>query len=99
MAGLTTALVEGGDPNRLPTVRTSLESSGKGLKEICDVAVKSVTPNTKGVWEEIAKGAVEPLFKTISDGVGALWTRHVENDTLDLETKKSQLEAAKWPKF
>ena len=99
IAGLTTALVEGGDPNRLPTVRTSLETSGKGLKEICDAAVKTITPNTKGVWEEVAKSAVEPLFQTISDGVGALWTRHVENDKLELETKKSQLEAAKWPTF
>jgi hypothetical protein len=99
IAGLTTALVEGGDPNRLPTVRTGLETSGKGLKEICDAAVKTITPNTKGVWEEVAKGAVEPLFKAISEGVGALWTRHVENDKLELETKKSQLEAAKWPKF
>ena len=51
------------------------------------------------MWEEVAKGAVEPLFKTISDGVGALWTRHVEIEKLELETKKSQLEAAKWPKF
>jgi hypothetical protein len=99
IAGLTTALVEGGDPDRLPTVRTSLETSGKGLKEICDAAVKTITPNTKGVWEEVAKGAVEPLFKTISAGVGALWTRHVEKDKLELETTKSQLEAAKWPKF
>jgi hypothetical protein len=99
IAGLTTTLVQGGDPNSLPTTRTSLETAGKGLKEICDAAVKTVTPNTKGVWEEIAKGAVEPLFKTISDGVGALWTRRVEKDTLELATKKSQLEAAKWPKF
>jgi hypothetical protein len=51
------------------------------------------------VWEEIAKGPIEPLIKAISDGVGALWTRHVEKDQLELETKKSQLEAAKWPKF
>jgi hypothetical protein len=51
------------------------------------------------VWEGIAKGAVEPLIKTISDGVGALWTRHVEKDKLEIETKKTQLEAAKWPKF
>ena len=99
IAGLTTVLVEGGDPDRLPTVRTSLETSGKGLKEICDAAVKTITPNTKGVWEEVAKGAVEPFFKAISDGVGALWTRHVDKDELELETKKSQLEAAKWPKF
>jgi hypothetical protein len=99
IAGLTTALVQGGDPSSLPTARASLETAGKGLKEICDAAVKTVNPNAKGVWEEIAKGAVEPLFKTISDGVGALWTRHVEKDTLELETKKTQLETAKWPAF
>ena len=99
IAGLTTTLVEGGDPDHLSTIRTSLETSGKGLKEICDAAVKTITPNTKGVWEEVAKGAVEPLFGAISDGVGALWTPHVEKDKLELETKKSQLEAAKWPKF
>jgi hypothetical protein len=99
IAGLTTALVEGGDPSNLPTARASVETAGQGLKELCDAAVRTVTPNTKGVWEEIAKGAVEPLFKAISDGVGALWTRHVEKDKLELETKKTQLEAAKWPKF
>jgi hypothetical protein len=97
--GLTTALIEGGDPDRLPTVRTSLEALGKSLKEICDAAVKTITPNTKGVREEVAKGAVEPLFGAISDGAGELWTRPVEKDKLELETKKSQLEAAKWPKF
>lgn len=99
IAGLTTTLVEGGDPDRLPTVRTSLETAGKGLKTICDAAVKTTSPNTKGVWEEIAKGAVDPLIKAISDGVGAVWTRHVEKDQLELATKKAQLEAAKWPKF
>jgi hypothetical protein len=99
IAGLTTALVEGGNPNRLPTVRTGLETSGKGLKEICDAAVKTITPDTKGVWDEVAKGAVEPLIKAISDGVGALWARHVDEDKLELETKKSQLEAARWPRF
>jgi hypothetical protein len=83
----------------LPTVRTSLETTGNGLKEVCDEAVKTIAPHTKGVWEEIAKGPIEPLIKAISDGVGGLWTRHVEKDKLELETKKSQLEAAKWPKF
>ena len=83
----------------MPTVRTSLETAGKGLKEICDSAVKSITPKTKSVWEEVAKNAVEPLMKAISDGVGALWTRHVEKDKLELETTKAQLEAAKWPTF
>ncbi len=99
IAGLTTALVDGGNPDSLPTARTSLDTAGKGLKEICDAAVKTISPNTKGVWEEIANGAVEPLIKAISDGVGTLWTRHVEKDQLELETKKTQLEAAKWPRF
>lgn len=99
IAGLTTALVEGGDLNSLPTARSSLETAGRGLKEICDAAVKTIAPNTKGVWEEIAKGPIEPLIKAISDGVGALWMRHVEKGKLEIETKKAQLEAAKWPKF
>ena len=99
IAGLTTAIVEGGSPDSLPTARTSIETAGKGLKEICDAAVKTIAPNTKGVWEEIAKGAVEPLMKAISDGVGALWTNRVEKDKLELQTKKAQLEAAKWLKF
>ena len=51
------------------------------------------------MWEEVAKGAVEPLFKAISGGVGALWTHRVDEDKLELETKKSQFEAAQWPKF
>jgi hypothetical protein len=51
------------------------------------------------VLEELAKGPVEPLIKAISDGVGALWTRQIEIEKLELETKKTQLEAARWPKF
>ena len=99
IAGLTTVLVEGGKPESLPTVRASLESSGKSLKAICDAATRTVAPNTKGVWEEIAKEAIEPVVNKISDGIGALWTRYVEKDKLARETKKSQLEAARWPEF
>jgi hypothetical protein len=99
VAGLITALVEGGDPGSLPTARDGLDAAGKGLKTTCDAAVKSIAPNTKGVWDEIAKGAVEPLIGAISSGVGALWTHHVEKDALERETKKTELEAARWPKF
>ena len=94
IAGLTTVLVEGGKPESLATVQASLESSGKNLKAICDAATRTVAPNTKGVWEEIAKGAIEPVVNKISDAIGALWTRYVEKDKLEIETKKSQLEAA-----
>ena len=99
IAGLTTVLVEGGEPEEPADGSSQSRDGGKGLKEICDAAVKTVAPNTKGVWEEVAKGAIEPLVKAISDGVGALWKRHVEKDKLELETKKAQLEAAKWPEF
>jgi hypothetical protein len=95
--GLVIALVDGGKPESLPTVRASLESSGQGLKAICDAATKTVAPNTKGVWEEIAKGAIEPVVKAVSDGVGGLWAQRVEKDRLALETKKAKLEVAKWP--
>jgi hypothetical protein len=48
IAGLTTALVQGGNPDSLPTARTSLETAGKGLREICDTAVRTITPKHEG---------------------------------------------------
>ncbi len=101
IAGLTTTLVEGGKPESLPMVQANLEKAGSGLQQICDAAVKtaSATGGTKGVVEDVAKAAIEPLVNAISSAVGALWTRHVEKDALELETIKTQLEAAKWPDF
>ncbi len=99
IAGLTTALMEGGNPDSLPPVRTTLETSGQTLQAICDAGLKTATPNTKGLWDAIAKGPIEALIKPLSDGVRALYTRGVEKDNLELETTKSKLEAAKWPKF
>jgi hypothetical protein len=66
IAGLRTVLVRAGDPNSLPTVRTSLDAAGQCLKEICDAASQAVSPNTKGVLEAIANSAVEPLIQTIA---------------------------------
>ncbi len=101
IAGLTTMLIEGGKPESLPTVQTDLEKAGSALQEICDAAVKAAsTPEgTKGVVDELAKGAIEPVVSAISSGVGALWTRHVALGALELQTIKAQLEAAKWPDF
>jgi hypothetical protein len=104
IAGLETVLGEGGKPASLPTVRPSLEAAASSLKTICASAYATATPNTRGVWDEIAKGvaegAVEPVVNKISDGVAALWTHYVvEPDKLALETRKSKLEAARWPEF
>ncbi len=104
IAGLETALVDGGKPGSLPTIRPSLEAIASSLKEICAAAFATATPNTKGILDEIAKGvaegAVEPIVNSISDGVAALWAHYVvEPDKLALETKKAKLEAARWPEF
>jgi len=99
IAGLTTALMEGGKPDSLPMVRRSLETSGQTLQTICEAAVKTGTPETKGLWDEIAKAAIEPLIKPISDGIGGWWTRRNEMQDRERDAKKAQLEAGRWPEF
>jgi hypothetical protein len=101
ITGLTTTLVEGGKPGTLPNVQANVAKAGAGLKEVCDAAIKTASagPGTKGVLDTILKAPLEPIISAISSGVAALWTRRVEKDKLELETIKTQLEAAKWPNF
>ncbi len=101
IAGFTVGLVEGYKPEKLPPLQANLERAGKGLKEVCDAAVAAAAAagGSKGFVEDLAKGAVEPLVDGLKAGAGALWTRHVEEDKLEMETIKGQLEAAKWPEF
>jgi hypothetical protein len=102
IAGLVAALVEGGKPEAFPTVRDDLEISDKSLKEICDAALaipKTSSHQKGGLGEAIATAAVEEAVKPIVDWLGEKWARLTEPDELERETKKSALEAAKWPKF
>jgi hypothetical protein len=100
IAGLTVALVQGGQPNALPMVLTSLKKAGGGLQEVCDAALKTASAaGSRGLVEDILKAPIEPIVNAISSGVSALWTGHVEKDKLELETIKGQLDAAKWPEF
>lgn len=102
IAGLVTALVEGGKPEAFPTVRDDLETAGKSLKEICDAALaipKSSSHQKDGWQEAVAQAAVESVGKPITDWLTEKWARLMEPDQLERETKKSELEAAKWPKF
>ncbi len=101
IAGFTVGLVERYRPEKLPPLQANLERAGKGLKEVCDsaVAAASAAGGSKGIVEDLAKGAVEPVVAGLKDGAGALWARHVEEDKLEIETIKGQLEAAKWPDF
>lgn len=101
IAGFTVGLVERYKPEALPPLQANLERAGKGLKEVCDAALAagSSAGGSKGVVEELAKGAVEPVVAALKDAAGALWARKVEEDKLESETIKGQLEAAKWPDF
>jgi hypothetical protein len=104
IGGLEEVLGEGSKPDKLPNIRPALETSANKLKQICEEAAGTSTPNTKGLWDEIAKGAaegaIEPIVNKVSDGVAAIWTHYVvEPDKLKLETRKAKLEAARWPEF
>jgi hypothetical protein len=100
IAGLTVALVQGGQPNALPMVLTSLKKAGGGLQEVCDAALKTASAaGSRGLVENILKAPIEPIVNAISSGVSALWTGHVERDKLELQTIKGQLDGAKWPDF
>lgn len=101
IAELVTALTEGGNPKSLPNLETDLEHGATSLGNFCKT-VSGLVPSAsgrKGALADIAKGAVEPLIKALSEGVAALYNNHRKDDALTRETIKTQLEAAKWPNF
>ena len=96
IAGFTVGLVEGYKPEKLPPLQANLDRAGKGLKEVCDTAVQAAPASgTKGIVEDLAKGAVEPVVDALKAAAGALWGRHVKMEDLEIETIKGQLDAAK----
>ncbi len=101
IAGFTVALVGGYKPEKLPAIQSNLDRAGKGLREVCDAAVTaaSAAGGTKGVVEDLAKGAVGPVIDALKSAATELWSRHLEMDKLEMDTIKGQLEAARWPDF
>jgi hypothetical protein len=101
IAGLTVALVQGGQPDALPAALASLKKAGAGLQDVCDAALKTASEagGTKGLIDDILKVPIEPIMNTISSGVSTLWTGHVERDKLESAIIKGQLDAARWPEF
>jgi hypothetical protein len=101
IAGLITALSAGQAPVTLSSLQIKLSSGVSGLVEFCNM-VSSLIPNTAGqknVVTGIAKVAVEPLLKMLSDQVSALYNNHRTDDALTRRTIQTQLEAARWPAF
>jgi hypothetical protein len=101
IAGLITALAEGGDPESLPSLEAKLKSGASGLGGLCNT-VADLVPSAsgqKGILDEMVKAAIEPVIKALSDEVAALYTDHRKDDALTRQTIQTQLEAAKWPDF
>jgi hypothetical protein len=101
IAGLITALSAGQAPASLASLQAKLSSGISGLLEFCGT-VSNLLPDTAGqknVVVDIAKVAIEPLLKMLSDGVSALYNNHRTDDALTRRTIQTQLEAAKWPAF
>ena len=101
IAGLSTALTEGGTPKSLAGLETDLEHGATSLGNFCKM-VSDLLPNVagrKGVVADIVKGAIQPAIDALSEGVAALYNNHRKDDALTIETIKTQLEATKWPNF
>ena len=101
IAGLTTALATDDSPSSLLSLQDRLTKSSSSLKNFCGAA-SSVLPSStghKGLIDEIAKSAIEPLVKAVSDGVAALYNNHRADSALTRRTIQTQLEAAKWLDF
>jgi len=101
VAGLTIALAERYKPQDLPRIQANLGKAGAGLQAVCDNAVKAAraSEGSRGLVNEVVTAAVGPVIDALKAAAGALWARHVEEDKLEIETIKGQLEAAKWPDF
>jgi len=101
IAGLITALSAGRTPASLSSLQAKLNSGVSSLHEFCGT-VSNLLPNTAGqknVVVDIAKVAIEPLLKMLSDGVSTLYNNYRNDDALTRRTIQTQLEAARWPTF
>jgi hypothetical protein len=101
IAGLETALAQRATPESLSSLNAALERGASGLEEFCK-SVGDLLPNTSGqknVLVDIVKQAIEPVIKSLSDAVSALYNNHRQDDALTRKTIQTQLEAARWPDF
>lgn len=101
IAGLITALTEGGKPKSLPSLETDLERGGQALQRFAKM-VSDLTPSSSGrkdIIANIAKATIKPVIDALSAAISALYNNHRNDDALTRETIKTQLEATKWLSF
>jgi hypothetical protein len=102
IAGLIVVLGKGDKAESLATIQARLERGVSGLRQFCD-GVLALLPADQGLRKggigDIAKGAIEPVVKVLSEGVAALYNNHRNDKALTRQTIQTQLEATKWPDF
>jgi hypothetical protein len=101
IAGLITALTEGGKPKSLPSLETDLGNGTHALQQFAHM-VSKLTPSSSGrkdIIGDIAKATIKPVIDALSAAISALYNNHRKDDVLTRETIKTQLEATKWLSF
>jgi hypothetical protein len=103
IAGLMTALAEGGNPESLPSLEAELERGASALAAFCNCKTVSDLPlsttEQKNWVGDAVKEAIEPLIKPLSEAVWTIYA-NFRNDRAETRmTIRTQLEATKWPEF
>jgi hypothetical protein len=102
IAGLIVALSAKDEPESLSSLQDRVERAATGLATLRKLA-ESQLPNLEGTRDfdlgNILKGAIEQLYKPLSDAVAALYNNHRTDNELTRKTIQTQLEAARWPDF
>jgi len=101
IAGLETALGEGGEPQRLPMLEQKISEGAAALGRFCKMASDILPEESgqKGIVEDIVKAAVEPVIDALKQAIAALYNDHRKDEALTRATIRTQLEAARWPAF
>jgi hypothetical protein len=101
IAGLTTALAEGGNPKSLPSLEAALLRGASGLGAFCKT-VDGLLPATSGQksWlGDAVKEGIEQLIKPLLEAVSTIYNNFRSDKAMTRVTIRTQLEAAKWPEF
>ena len=102
VAGLIVALSTKDEPESLSSLRERAKLVATGLTKLRQLA-ESQLPKAQGVKDfnlgDILKGAIEQLYKPLSDAVAALYNNHRADNELTRKTIQTQLEAARWQDF
>ena len=102
IAGLIVALSAKDEPESLSSLQERVERAATGLATLRKLA-ESQLPNLEGTRDfelgNILKGAIEQLYKPLSDAVSALYNNYRTDNELTRKTIQTQLEATRWPDF